>query len=215
MSITRPVVLCGALALALHAAVLFWHGGGSGGKPGGGAHAALLARRVERPPEASPQAPEPARPMPSDESSADTAGAAHELKPAAASAAAEATVGDDGPPQFDTAAPRLELPDAAMPASGVQVRVYVLLDAEGRPQTVSAASTDPEAPKAYRSMTERVLGEARWQATGAPQAHCLLARFAPDGAAPQLDWLPGLGANAGRCLSGPLPRARALPDGPG
>lgn len=215
MSITRPVALCGALAVALHAAVLFWHGGGSGSKPGGGAHAALLARRVELPPEASPQAPEPARPTPSDEASANMAGAANELKQAAASPMAEATVGDDGPPQFDTAAPRLELPDAAMPASGVQVRVYVRLDAEGRPQTVSAASTDPEAPKAYRSMTERVLGEARWRASGAPQAHCLLARFAADGSPPRLGWLPGLAANAGRCLSGPLPQARALPDGPG
>lgn len=196
----KPVLVCAALALAAHAALLI--GPPRSGRQAAAGGPAIAARHVIEPVEAPTSEPSPttAEAPPEDALNAQPA-------PEPTMAKADAAPPDPEPPAFDdTAAPRIGFPDAQLPDEGVQLRAYVELEADGSPRLVSTASppgaTVP--PQAFQKLTEHGLRQARFK-PGLASAYCLLIRFEPDAPAPRLAWLPGAARDAARCLAGAMP----------
>lgn len=206
MNTARSAAACIALALGAHAGLLMPRAPGDGGHaaaPGASMHVRVQVEAGVLPPAAEPDR----RPV---EAAASTA-LAQSLPPPVPEPRAS-TDDVEAPPQFDGGPPDIGFPDAALPEAGAEVRAYVLLDAEGRPQAITTAAP-PGLPAGFRKLAESALRQARFQAGSAP-AYCLLVRFTPGAPAADLSWLPGAARDASRCLSGPRPAPRGIVAGP-
>lgn len=211
----QPALVCGALALAAHAALLAgfgWpapdHRGGTSGDP----HA-VTARYLEDAPApaagAAPAPPAPEVPLRA-ESVTPQAASAHE---AGAPGQNDMSVAESRtPPAFEpNGGPALERPDAPMPPEGVRLRVFVQVEAGGVPSDVLAGVPPGEAVPApgYQKAAERALRQTQFKSDRNAR-YCFLVRFEPGTPSPELAWLQGAARDAARCLTGKQPPPQPL-----
>lgn len=205
-ALPRPVLICALLALAGHAALLGLSTD-SGGKdhavPSGDPARSLHFNLV---------APTPVVPVPVAEPEAAleapaTAPAPAATQPAAAQPSQPAEA-DSTPPSFEDAPPKLSFPDAALPETGVQVRVHVRIEENGQIQEIATAVLPTDAPAAFEKLGRRAVADARFTASDATRGHCLQLDFKPDQRTPTWSWRTD---GATRCLTNPDDNAQALP----
>jgi hypothetical protein len=196
------------MALAAHAALL-WPGGHSG--HGGGRHAPdavavqvrLQTERVSNEVrDAAPVAAAVAEQAPQAET--------RPLPPTPAAAGDDAGAADNVAPSFASAPPDIGFPDAPLPPEGAWVRAWVKLNADGTPAEVITSSVANNLPAAFQKVTERGLTQSQFNVTPGNLSYCLLVRFEPEHAMPQLAWLQGGAVSTARCLTGPMPAPQAL-----
>lgn len=203
-----------ALALAAHGALMLGLVQAPPTPGGAVRHAALSTRMVDVVASTTAQA------LPTTAAPDDS----HRQDGAAQPPLAHAATAEDGAgatPAPDRYAPTLApdvahiaMPDAALPNEGVVLRVLLQLDAQGL-----AAATDfaapPQTPPGFIKTTELALRRGLLQLPQEAQAqtglaYCLRVRFMPDGAEPELAWLPGIAHSREHCLQGREPVARVL-----
>lgn len=105
-------------------------------------------------------------------------------------------------------------PDAPMPPEGVELKVYLRLDAQGQPAATEFAAP-ADTPAGFMKMADLALKQGRVQAPEdakgqAGLAYCLRVRFKPDADTAELAWLPGAAQSSAKCLQGRAPQAQPL-----
>lgn len=200
-----PVLACGLLALAGHGLLLGMGGGDSAASPAPRGGRALQATAVMLPPSPVPATePAPALPAPRDT----------DAEAAPEPAAIKAAVGSTAAPRFADAPPALDLPDVTLPEQGVTVRVFIEVDAQGRPVVLGTTAQPAGVSAAFAHQVVRALEDARFRADdGQAQSllHCLQVDFNAGAEPPAWSWRPVPAARAERCLDGRGPAPRPLP----
>lgn len=207
MSSSRPVAVCVLLAAAVHAAVLGWGVAFPPGLPGSAtAHGGPLQARMmqEAPPPAPPVADAPASPLPPRESADDAAPTAQALPQVG-------TAADARPPRVTEIPAEVGMPDAPLPADGVQVRAFLRLDETGRPTDITLATWPADAARAFADQFRRALDSSRFEPGPRAARHCLQMDFEAGDGQPRWSWLPDGQADASRCLGSRAGVPRALP----
>lgn len=207
MSSPRPVAVCVLLAVAVHAAVLGWGVAFPPGLPGDAtAHGGPLRARVmqEAPLPAPRVAEEPAPASPQQQSPDDT-------PPAAPAAPQGGSAADARPPRVAEIPAEVGMPDAPLPADGVQVRAFLRLDETGRPADITLATWPADAARAFADQFKRALESSRFEPGPRSARHCLQMDFEAGDGQPRWSWLPDGQADASRCLGSRAGVPRALP----
>lgn len=194
MSSSRPVAVCVLLAVAVHAAVLGWgamsrHGHAGSAAAGG---SPLQARVMQEAPAPAPTiavVPPTAAPE-----------ALEDKTPAAPPAPTGGDGADALPPRFAEMPSDVGMPDAPMPADGVQVRAFLRLDETGRPTDIATATWPADAARAFGDQFKRALEGSRFEPEPATARRCLQMDFEAGTGQPRWSWLPGGQAGAARCL---------------
>ncbi|MFN3303407.1 MAG: hypothetical protein ACK44A_06765 [Roseateles sp.] len=204
-ALPRPVVLCGLLALAGHAWLL---GARQDGLAASAAHGVTTTERLlhvnlVQPAPAAPSAGPAAAAATVDEptTAAPAASAPRRLAPAPASL----------PPQFAQELPELQFPDAALPDTGVQLRVWVRVGGDGEVLEMASALLPADAPAAFAKLGTKTVADARFTPGEPGRTHCLQVDFKADAEAPRWSWRRD---GADRCLTNPSDEAQALTPAP-
>ncbi|MFG6463590.1 hypothetical protein ACG04Q_18595 [Roseateles sp. DXS20W] len=204
MTSSRPVAVSVLLAATVHAAVLGWgamslHGQAGSAVAGG----SPLQARVML------EAPTPAPPV----AQGPSAAAPESLEDKAPAAPPTRTGGDEAdarPPRFAETPGDVGMPDAPMPADGVQVRAFLRLDEAGRPTDIATATWPADAAHAFGDQFKRALEGSRFEPEPATARRCLQMDFEAGTGQPRWSWVPGQEASAARCLGARAGSAKVI-----
>lgn len=198
----RPVLLCAALALAGHAAVL----GVRPAHEGSTAQAApphLLHVNLVKP-EPAPQAV-----LPAQEAAAEASVAAPEI-PEPPKLDEPRDVITATAPALAASLPEVGLPDALLPQGGVEVHVFASVGANGEPVAVATAAWPANETQAYSDIARNAVQLLRFEPGESARSYCLQLDFKPNRGEPIWSWRPDGARQAVRCLNSKAPAAQPL-----